>query len=85
MNINICLSPRISIFSFVLGEIYLFFSIFFFCEPNSAIRKVLVLFEFGFFCGGYASRLTQELRFDLFIRQFASVRANICSVVFVFL
>lgn len=29
MNINICLPPRISIFSFVLGEIYLFFSIFF--------------------------------------------------------
>lgn len=64
---------------------FIYFFRFFFCEPNSAIRRVLVLFEFGFFCGGYASRLTQELRFDLFIRQFASVRANICSVVFVFL
>lgn len=83
MNINICLPPRISIFSFVL-DLFIFFD-FFFCEPNSAIRRVLVLFEFGFFCGGYASRLTQELRFDLFIHQFASVRANICSVVLVFL
>lgn len=84
MNINICLPPRIQFFlSFSARFIYFFR--FFFCEPNSAIRRVLVLFEFGFFCGGYASRLTQELRFDLFIHQFASVRANICSVVLVFL
>lgn len=61
---------------------FIYFFRFFFCEPNSAIRRVLVLFEFDFFV---ASRLTQELRFDLFIHQFASVRANICSVVLVFL
>lgn len=36
MNINICLPPRISIFSFVLGEIYLFFSIFFFFASRTA-------------------------------------------------
>lgn len=43
MNINICLPPRISIFSFVLGEIYLFFSIFFFLRAEQRDQE-----SFGF-------------------------------------
>lgn len=82
MNINICLPPRIFFFR-SRRDLFIFFDFFFFASRTARSGEFWFYSNLIFFVADM--RLTQELRFDLFICQFASVRANICSVVFVFL